>query len=283
MRILLVVSLLSVGTTLLPESPDIHTKFLAAVKKGNVTEVESLLKQGAFVDSVDADGRPAISLAAESAKKTDCKIVKALIAAGASNAIEAGSDMFLLVHYLEKAPNCMLVLLDSGYDLNACIRVSETWLQPVFFGIVSTSNSLSELKSFEDRIDFSKLDNDRQSVLTLLTYSKALDKNGFELLQHAISKGAFIESQERPDNQQFCNLSARDELRWFEYYLSTEPHLANLQCMHYEYIPIESYIRKQKPKFLNEKLKLLKEAKIRAATVPLTYTEKWRESAPRCD
>ncbi|QOI36787.1 ankyrin repeat domain-containing protein [Leptospira interrogans] len=267
--------------SLIADAPDIHTKFLVAVKKGSVAEVESLLKQGAFVDSMDSDGWPAISLAVASAKKTDCKIVKALIAAGASNAIENGSDIFLLSRYFKNAPNCMLILLDNGYDLNTCIRFSENWTVPVFFDIVSTSESLNELKPFESRIDFSKLSADGQSVLTWIS----VNKNGLEFLQYAISKGAFVESHEREDNGQFCMVSTFYELRWFEYYLSIEPHLANIRCMHFgleEYMPIESYIRNKKPKFLNEKLRLLKEAKVRAETVPLTYTAKWRESVPKC-
>ncbi|MBM2890065.1 ankyrin repeat domain-containing protein [Leptospira interrogans] len=271
--------------SLIADAPDIHTKFLVAVKKGSVAEVESLLKQGAFVDSMDSDGWPAISIAAESAKKTDCKIVKTLITAGASNAVENGSDIHLLSRYFKNAPNCMLILLDNGYDLNTCIRFSENWTVPVFFDIVSASESLNELKPFESRIDFSKLSADGQSVLTWIMFWKIVNKNGLESLQYAISKGAFVESQEREDNEQFCRSSTFDELRWFEYYLSIEPHLANIRCMHFgleEYMPIESYIRNKKPKFLNEKLRLLKEAKVRAETVPLTYTEEWRRSVPKC-
>ncbi|WP_078123978.1 ankyrin repeat domain-containing protein [Leptospira alexanderi] len=289
MRILLIGLLLSVATALLPESPDIHTKFLTAVKKGNVAEVEALLKQGAFVDSVDSNGRPAISLAVESAKKTDCKIVKALIAAGASNAIEVDKD--ILTRYFKVAPSCLRVLLDEGgYDLNACVRTKNEyldWSRPAFHMIIYDmgfkSLPLDELKRFEDKIDFTKLNSNGGSVIGSLWLSLGIHKNLFELLQYVVSKGVFVESKGIDGREQFCAVSHHDEeLRSFEYLLSIEPHLANIQCMYYEYIPIESYIRKQKPKLMNEKLKLLKEAKARAATVPPISLE-WRDSAPRCD
>ncbi|EMO12482.1 hypothetical protein LEP1GSC165_0011 [Leptospira santarosai str. CBC523] len=287
MRILLTYLVLLFVSAIFAESPDIHTKFLTAVKRGNVAEVESLLKQGAFVDSVDAEGRPAISLAAESAKKTDCKIVKALIAAGASNAIEADED--ILTHYFKVAPKCLHVLLDEGgYDLNACVRSKykdedgSSWSRPAFYTIAYDmlgAISLDELKRFEDKINFTKLDSAGVSVIGSLKNKK----NFFELLQYVVSKGAFVEFRERPDNQQFCDVSYPDELQSFEYLLSIEPHLSNIQCMYYEYIPIESYIRERKGKFMNMKLKLLKEAKARAVTVPRKYTEEWRNSLPKCE
>ncbi|MDI7219379.1 ankyrin repeat domain-containing protein [Leptospira santarosai] len=277
MRILLTYLVLLFVSAIFAESPDIHTKFLTAVKRGNVAEVESLLKQGAFVDSVDADGRPAISLAAESAKKTDCKIVKALIAAAASNAIENKSDRDILSRYIEAAPKCLKNLVDAGYDLNVCVPTYEGsyYFEPVFFGVVSKASSIAEIKPYEGMIDFSKLSNYRNSVVAEILINKTDDRDSVEWLKYVISKGAFIYTFGDNEYSNFtkyiprnylCIASDNEDIKMFEYLLFAEPALAKTSCIDYQdddekKYSIDAYIRKKQPKYMNEKLKAIKETK----------------------
>ncbi|WP_017860510.1 hypothetical protein [Leptospira interrogans] len=147
-------------------------------------------------------------------------------------------------------------------------------------------------------------------------YEESIEDH-LELMRLFVENGALIYAINESDEQdstvyksEICGLAAGDTLELFEYLLSVEPHLANIKCKYRQrnkktiMVPIAEFVKspdeqssftatiynnrlnkysRNKVKVKQAKLKLLKEAKTRAATVPLTYTASDRLSAPKCE
>ncbi|TGN00331.1 hypothetical protein EHR03_12940 [Leptospira mayottensis] len=213
-----------------------------------------------------------------------------------------------------------VLLGQDAEDLNRCVPGHKTsgegLREPAFFEFV-LSASIEEIKNKKQDIQFNKLDNRGGSVI----YNAATRRYYFreesiedhlELMKFFVENGALIYAINESDGlrSEICGLVAGDTLELFEYLLSIEPHLANIKCSYRQrnkktvMVPIaesvkspdegdlifafvyknreKEYIR-NKAKVKQAKLKLLKEAKARAATVPLTYTASVKLSAPRCE
>ncbi|UML78931.1 hypothetical protein [Leptospira kirschneri] len=216
-----------------------------------------------------------------------------------------------------------VLLGQDAEDLNRCVSEDKgEYSEPAFFQLVSSA-SIEEIKSKKKDIQFNKLDNHGRSVLHRVTsrwfgFREESIEDHLELMKFFVQNGALIYAINGANDQDFgllqrseiCLLAAGDTVELFEYLLSVEPHLAIIKCQYFQrnkktiMVPIAEFVKspdeyhlfvatiynnrlnkysRNKVKVKQAKLKLLKEAKTRAATVPLTYTASDRLSAPKCE
>ncbi|MDI7183623.1 hypothetical protein [Leptospira santarosai] len=205
-------------------------------------------------------------------------------------------------------------------DLNRCVRDDDGFNQPAFFDLIGSA-SIEEIKSKGQYIQFNKLDNHGRSVLfgiaaRWIIFREETIEDHLDLMKFFIENGAPVGIADSDGNLKYerseiCRLAAGDTLELFEYLLSVESHLANIKCRYIQrnkkhiMIPISEFVKNTdeitsftgsfynnrsykynqgyRNKVKQDKLKLLKEAKARAVTVPRKYTEEWRNSLPKCE
>jgi uncharacterized protein len=109
------------------QSP-VTARLLVASARGDLAEVERLLRQGARVDVRDGDGRTPLLLAT---RANHVAVARALIAAGADvNAKDAIQDSPFLYAGAEGRVEILTITLGAGADLRSTNRYGGTALTP---------------------------------------------------------------------------------------------------------------------------------------------------------
>jgi len=88
---------------------DINSDFRKAAKKGKIEKVESYLKEGALVNSIDKNGRTALMFASE---KGHLDVVKLLIEHGADISLTDKKEETALSKAVKKKKNEVIIILE---------------------------------------------------------------------------------------------------------------------------------------------------------------------------
>ena len=130
LRLTLVMTALLIVTIFCPVAyADQSEALIKALRKGDVKQVQELLKKGADVNAKDGHGSPALVLAAESDYRGRTELMKLLLEKGADvNAKTKGGWTALMEAALRGHVELVKLLLDKGADVNATDRDGATAL-----------------------------------------------------------------------------------------------------------------------------------------------------------